>query len=127
MELTDVPNMAWALFLRNGVPTTTMPARRSTRSAAPAPEPPTPAAKGARGKVESQTDLATRYQRERNLARASERALKASLKSLRKELDEARERLSSAETSHHGSHMDDTDHVMRFFFLNHRGTSFTTP
>ena len=33
------------------------------------------------------------------MARASERALKASVESLRKELDEARERLSSAETS----------------------------
>ena len=33
------------------------------------------------------------------MAHASERALKASVESLRKELDEARERLSSAETS----------------------------
>ena len=78
MELTDLPNMAWALFLQNRAPTTAMPARR-TRNGAPAPpEPPTPAAKGARGKIEPQTELywqlVTR-QRERNLARASECAL----------------------------------------------------
>ena len=36
MELTNVSNIAWALFLRSRVPTTAMTARR-TRSGAPAP------------------------------------------------------------------------------------------